>query len=393
MSSSTEEKKKRGRPPKRPQQAVSGMRQQALNINNDEDDDDEEERGEKKARTISDSDADSSTDNSDDENQVLAAFRGGPRAAPAICTIPKPDFGDQHHMWFQTTQVGHMATLFKALSGLLSGGANVIFAPGGWRITAMNSKHTALISLRVTEQTMEEGIYECNYNYRISVPIDELAARIRMCRRFEVMTMELRGEQPKDLRMVFSCGRRVTEMDLQLRQPDDVHVDTPTLTYHSQVDLPAEELREVVNSVKSDTLITDVEFTKYPRKFTVTVQTVHGPIHTHFLPDSSADSVRFLRAANTPEGGLQEEPVSADATSSTTVVSKSTFALKEIIGFSGVTRASKWVRINMPELEAEQQLPLRMAYDVAALGHISFLLAPKFDDDDDATTTATDCGE
>lgn len=390
-------KRGRGRPPKRPQQAISGMRQQALVLEGDDAAAVNEAPGQvstpttlqqpapKKPRAagpppsrssyLSDDDSGKS-DSDDDSDNVLNEFRGGPLSTEvAVCMIPKPDFGDEHHMWFQTTQVAHMATLFKCLSKLLTS-AHIIFAPEGWRLTATNSKKTALISLRVTEQTMAEGLYECNYNYRVCVPIDELAYRLRMRRRAEVMTMELRGKRPKDIRLVFSSGRRVTEMILHLRQPDTVHIRVPELTYHTQVDLPADEFREVVNSVKSDTLITDVTFTKHPRKFTVTVKTMHGPIHTHFLPENSPDSVRFLRAAGTA-GELVEE---AEGEEGGGTVYKSTLALAEIVGFSEVTRASKWVCINMPE----EQVPLRMSYAIAALGDIAFYLAPKVDGEEDA---------
>jgi hypothetical protein len=320
-----------------------------------------------------------SDDDERSEDNVMAEFRNGPRLDTLVNPIPKPDFGKENHMWFQTTQVSHMSTLLKCLSLLLTD-ANIIFAPGGWRITAMNSKKSALISWRCTDQTLEDGLYECNFNYRIRVPIDELAYRIKMCRRSEMMTLELRGDNPSELGLMFSRGPgRVTKMKLRLLTPDDIHIDTPPLTYHTQVDLPADELREVLGGVKSDSLIQDVTFTKSQRQFSILVSTVNGPIETVFKPDNSPDSVRFMIAGNDDRDTMIEE---ADSASVGTVY-RSTLSLEEIISFSEVTRASKWVQINMPENDGPTPLPLKMEYSIAALGKISFLLAPKVDDDED----------
>uniref|UniRef100_A0A6C0IV71 Proliferating cell nuclear antigen PCNA N-terminal domain-containing protein n=1 Tax=viral metagenome TaxID=1070528 RepID=A0A6C0IV71_9ZZZZ len=328
------------------------------------------------------SDEESSDNDANSEDKVLSEFTGGPRISPTA-TITKPEYGkNEPYMWFVTTQVSHMATLFKTLSHLLPT-TTVVFGDGGWRITDINSNKTAIISLRVTGATMAAGVYECNTNYRVRWPVDDLATRLRMCRRAEVMAMELRGKNPKHLHLIFSQENRITEMDLQLCSVGDEQLDPPTLLYHTQVDLPADQFRDVVNSVKGDSMIRDITFTKHSRKFTITVQTAVGPISTHFIPNKGEDSVRFL--ARHSEQGQLESVTNDDGD-----VLKSTLSLKEIIDFSGVTKASKWVSINMPEFNPNaepQQIPLRMSYSIAALGVISFLLAPKMDEDEPPATT------
>lgn len=352
-------KKKRGRPP-------GAKTQVSASTLNPASDDDESEDPTKRQRNEN---SDDDEEHSDD--MILAEFRGGPQVSHL--TIPKPDFGDEKHMWFMTTQVSHMATLFKTLSNFFSK-ANVVFGNKGWRIAAVNSLNNAFISLRITEQTMAAGLYECNTNYRIRIPVDELAQRLRMCRRAEVMCMELRGDNPKTLHLQFSQENRITEMDLMLCTPDDQDFEPPTVVYHSQVDLPADQLREVVNSYKADNMIRNITFTKSPNKFTVTVNPAAGSISTHFAP-SGDESVRFMKRTGDNDAFEFTNEGESETTSGT-------FNLKQIIDFSGVTKASKWVRINMPE-KTPVETPLRMSYSLAALGEISFLLAGEIVDNDD----------
>lgn len=311
------------------------------------------------------------------EDRVLAVFNA-PRTN-SLLSIPRPDFADKPHMWFETTQVSHIATVFKCLRKLLNQ-ANVTFAPGGWRIRSTNTTKTALLYLRVTEQTLEDGIYDCNHNYRIRLPIDEFCARLRMFRRSDVMAFSLEGTDPENIKLNFSGGSRHSDITLRLRQPDDESLTIPPKVFHTQVDLPAEELREVVNSVKSsDNLITDVTFTKHPDKFTITVHTIDGDINTHFQSDNTPDSARFYSADMSAGGRFV--PVDVDGTPNENSVLTATFPLTEIIAFTEVTRASKWVQINMPEPHNGLHV-LKMSYSLAALGEMSFYLSSKVQDDE-----------
>lgn len=331
----------------------------------------------KKRKTPDAASASSDEGSSDEsESKPLAAFTAPARPYPsAVTTLAKPSFGDdEKHMWFQTTQVGHMATLFKCLSKLLPSSASVVFAPGGFRIVSMNSKKTALLYLRITEQTMEEGLYDCNFSYRVSLPVDEVASRIRMFRRTEVMSLTLRGQRPDTIRMDFCVGHRNTDIELRLRQPDDVHLEIPKQVYHTQVDLPAEEFREVISSVKSDNLITDITFTKHPRKFTITVSTINGKINTHFTADNSPDSVKFYCSGEGADEPTEEQTTDDEAPHETL---RATFPIAEMIALTEVTRAAKWVNINMPEPNGAQVL--KISYSLAALGELSFYLSQKLD--------------
>lgn len=313
------------------------------------------------------SDTETNDGSDDDENDVLDEFTAGALIVPST-TVPKPDFGDSEHMWFQTTQVAHMSTLFKALSSLLSQSCVVLFSPNGWRITSMNAPHTAMVVLRVTNHTMVEGLYECNFNYRITLPIEEFSNRLKMRRRAEVMSMSLQGTKPDTMRLEFSSGKRTTEMDLLLRNDEDDQADMPKLEYHSQIDIPAESFREDLTCVRSDTLINDVTFTKTSRRFTITVKTGYGPIRTHYVySDDGGDSAQYKR--------YEAADISVDDNDA--VVSEATFSLNELIAFTGVTKAAKYVQLFMPEEGAEI---LMIKYSLAALGEVSFFLAPKIVD-------------
>lgn len=321
----------------------------------------------KRVKHPSDDDAES---DSDDENTVLDEFTSGALIVPSQATLMKPDFGDEEHMWFQTTQVAHMATLFKTLSSLLSQSCVVFFSPNGWRITAMNASRTALVMLRVTNHTMIEGLYECNYNYRITLPIDAFAERLKMRRRAEVLSMSLQGKSPDEIRLEFASGNRTTNMPLLLRNDYEDQTEMLNLEYHSQIDIPADLFRDDLMSFRGDSLVSDVTLTKTSRRFTITAQTGYGPIHTHYVYSDYGDEAARYKRFN----GDSATPDDDD-----NVVTEATFSLNELIAFTGVTKASKYVQIFMPEGEMKV---LMLKYSLAALGEVSFVLAPKISNND-----------
>ena len=355
-------KRSRGRPPKRPQESIP---QQAINVTGGD-----------------------ASESSDDE--VLREFIStGVSHDVVVRPIPKPDFNGEKHMWFQTTQVGHMCTLFKCLSKLLTS-SEIMFFPEGWRILAVNSKQSALISLRVTEHTMEEGIFECDATYRICVDLEELYHRISICRKADIMTLSLLGDpvlqRPTFLAMKYSSDNTLTDMKLKLRTPDSHCPILPEIDYHTKWDLPAEKFKEKIHALKSDTLITTITFKQYPgKRFTMSVESKHGPIDMHFFSDDN--NVKFFEKSSVSDKLVSVSKAVDDQLTEEderTCV-KYSFALNEILGFTAMTKASKWVRICMPEDRTNEEgmsqpKPLKLSYSIAALGEISFYLAPQIED-------------
>jgi hypothetical protein len=380
-------KRSRGRPPKKPQDIDNTkLRQQSLNLQGSGTNDDMV--GQKRGRSVPDYADD---DESSGDGDIIQPFisTGGSHDV-IVRPIPKPEFKGEQHMWFQTTQVTHMATLFKCLSRLLTS-SEIMFYPEGWRILAVNSKQSALISLRVTEHTLEEGIYDCDATYRICVDLEELSHRISICRKADIMTICLRGDpqlqRPQHLSMNFSSDNTLTDMQLKLRTPEPMCPSLPEIDYHSKWDLPAEKFKEKIHALKGDTLITVITFKQYAgKRFTMSVESKHGPINMHFFADDtnvkffeqSSDSKSLLPTSNNAEDLTEEDEKNCI---------KYSFALNEILGFTTITKAAKWVRLCMPEDRVidgvSQPKPLKMTYSIAALGEISFYLAPKIEDEGD----------
>ena len=330
-----------------------------------------------------DKDHTDSGDEEDSDEGIIEQFKEGGALALVVqnaqSLLEVPDFGQEQHMCFQTTQVAHMATLFKCLSNLLTR-AEIIFHESGWRIVAKNSNKTAIVYLRVSEQTLAGGTYECNSQYRISVPLDDISHRMKIGRKADVMCFYLSGENPDKLFMKFSTSGRITEADLILCDPETEHPVIPPVVYYNQVDLPAAAFKEIVNEVKSDSGIHEITFIKYRHKFVIQVGADQGPIRFKFGAENTEDSAKFFSGN---DEGLQEVKETAQEGEEKPL--KSTFSLQEIINFTAISKTSKWVSLNMPEPDENGQITkaLKISYTIAALAKISFYLVSKDEDDDE----------
>lgn len=397
-------KRGRGRPPKRPVQGGERLRETSIDMNSMPSTSgvsssstaagQERVKRQRRARKSDDEDDSQSHDagassnggdDSDDDDAATAAndaefhkFRDNmrmlvPATSTDIGTVPQ--FGDKQHMFFRTTQVAHMATIFKCLSKVLSSSVEIIFFPTGWRITAVNSKKTSLVDLRITEHTLDEGIYDCNETYRVCLPLEELAGRFHMCRRYHVVTLDIVCDPSHvdAVNMSFRSGNKRADMPLRTLENYDDTREVPSMVYHNQVDLPADEFKEVVNAVKADTLISNIKFTKRRNEFVITVESSEGPISVSFVPDNSPDSAHFFD---------DNDPTKPSE------CLEASFSLHEIIAFTSISKASKWVRLNMPETHVNEDgshvtLPLKVGYSLAALGEVSFFLAPRIPDENE----------
>lgn len=328
------------------------------------------------------------SDDDSSEDRALVDFHVPQKALQ----IPKPDFKGNKHMFFQTTQVNHMSVLFKCLRKLLTS-AEVVFFAEGWRIVATNSSKTALICLRVTEHTLDEGIYECGATYGISVNIDEISHRIGICRKADVMTWSLQGDPQDDppdvLNMMFSQDGTLADMALQLRVPDTLAASMPDIEYNSKWDLPAEKFKDRIHALKGDTLIETITFKQYGgKRFTLSAESQYGPINFHFFSDGVA--VKYFERDEKTGTLVPALTVAGDDPTLTAeeeaAVVKYSFPINEMMSFTAITKACKWVRLSMPETRMvdgfDKPKPLKLSYSIAALGEISFYLAPKIDFDD-----------
>lgn len=283
----------------------------------------------------------------------------------SLSLLPKPDFGDEPHMWFQTTQVMHIRTIFKCLSKVLKNEMNFVIGKTGWRLTAMSPSRSMFVDLRITDELMQDGIYDCNHNYFLCIPVHDFADRLHYHRKAYAMTMYVSGNDPDILNIIFAYGKRTTTMHLVLRTPQDEHATIPPIHYNSEISLEANELRDVLSGMKSDMLIEQVSFQKSANRFSIIVDTKdHGPIRSDFKYDEK-DEDPLIKFFDTGDGrALSDGP-------------KWIFLLQDLKRVTDVTKATKWAQINLPELTEDGQAhaPLRLTYALAALGTISFYVS------------------
>lgn len=380
-------KRGRGRPPK---SAVA-------------DDDDDRSfilppRSAKKQRRSNDDSSDDESSDEDDE-VLLTSFSNTRALVPVAQVLTIPTFAGKH-MWFQTTQVAHMATLFKTLEKMMDA-AEIVFHPEGWRIIALNGKRTGLISLRVTEHTLDEGIYECDTMYRVFVSMQDLSFHLRMFRRYHAMSICIEGQEHDvdEIRLRFTQGtEQDAEARMKCREPEIDQIRCPPITYFNQVDLPADAFKEVINSFKNDNMITEVTFKKTADRFTISVMRDRLPISVSFKPDiSSPDAPRFFSAKTNADGQTvltQQDTANPVAASEHDKAERSaTFHMSEIVAITTITKASKWVSLNMPEPHQNIKKPLKITYSIAALGELSFYLTEKLMIEDGGEDNNDDDGD
>lgn len=308
---------------------------------------------------------------SDDNDQVDEAFRDRPSkrtgdSTPRATTIRncpiQPPKIKGPHMWFQTTQVEHLYTITQCLRSLLTN-TEIVFSPHGMRIANPDPTHICFVDLRITVDTLEEGIYICNHDYRIAVDMDEFGNHMKMAKRDEFLVYELRGADPDYLHLRTFQDTRIGNQAIRLNNPEEDHSVIPPLQYRNQISMLSNEFKDVINLFKTDSTIKHVTLEKTPLKFSIKAENMRGT----FCYDYYADEDETVR--------IQNDPDDKDA------VLSGKFSLNKLINFARVTKATKYVNINLPELteDGETTKPLRIKYDLAALGDITFLLAPYVD--------------
>lgn len=337
----------------------------------------------KKRRTTDDSDDDDDNDDDDDDDLDMT-FTNALAKSRVSQVLSVPDFGGKPHMWFQTTQVAHMATLFKTLEKMLEN-TEIVFHPEGWRILAVTASRSVMISLRVTEHTLDEGIYDCNAIYPIAISVADFSFRIRMFRRYHSMSLSI--EVPPDdvnhINMRFCQGtEQIADAKLVTRERSDEQMHCPPMMYRNQIDLPADAFKDVINSFKNDSFISAVTFTKTRDKFTVSVVRESGRIAVSFKPDANSDdATRFFTAKTNDDGEtVLTQQDAAMLAADTSAECSATFIMSDIVAITTVAKAAKWVSLNMPEHNENGQKPLKITYSIAALGELSFYVSEKTPD-------------
>lgn len=269
-------------------------------------------------------------------------------------------------MWFQTTQVEHMYTITQCLRTLLTN-TEIVFSPHGMRIANPDPTHICFVDLRITVDTLEEGIYICNHDYRIAMDMDEFGNLMKMAKCDEFLVYELRGPDPDYMQMRTFQDTRIGNHGIRLNDVDESHSVIPSLSYNNQVIMLSSEFKHAINLFKTDSTIKHITLEKTSTRFSIKAKNMRST----FCYDYYADVDETVR--------IQNDPDDLDA------VLSGKFSLNKLINFARVTKATKYVSINLPEMcdDGETTKPLRIKYDLAALGDITFLLAPYVDEETD----------
>lgn len=333
-----------------------------------------------KKRKLADDDSEeeeTETFTSDDLNQLKPGGRklpvGGQLSQDHPVYANRKKFeSSTPHMVLRTTQVDYAQVIFKTLKGLLNH-CEFQFNEHGMFLQAMDSTNTILVDLQVMKDDLMSGYYECNRNYRVAVDIQAMAEFVFYGKSYDIMEFRLEGENPDYIFFKFERGTSCQTQKLRLNMLEGDPLDPCDMIYHSSVVFPSAMFRESVNRYKANGAIENVIFIKTPTEFTIKVDQEMGTIEDHFYPSSEQD-VTFKNDVPTDEG----------ESDGVVTVERAGFSLRKVINCTRITKATKYVSIFMPEEESGQVCrPLKLEYNVAAWGTISFYIAPKVEDNDE----------
>ncbi len=271
---------------------------------------------------------------------------------------------DVPHMVMRSGHVKTCQVLFKTLKDLLNN-CSLVFNPTGMFMTATDSTRVSLVDLQVRKEGFVDGFYDCNYNYRIGVDVQTLAEFVFYGRTFDIVEFRLEGANPDYLYMDYEKGNNRQTQKLRLILNETEGMDPDQLLYNSSVVLLSQTFKEVINRYKGNQAIKSVILIKTPTQFVIKVDQEMGTIEDHF--HASEQGVTFH------EIGTSTDEIRAR------------FATRYLMSFTKITKATKYVTIYMPEEADEDEMgkPLKLEYELAAWGKVSFYLGPKVEDAED----------
>ncbi|CAK0785120.1 hypothetical protein CVIRNUC_008326 [Coccomyxa viridis] len=240
--------------------------------------------------------------------------------------------------------------------------ANFDCSSTGFALQAMDSSHVSLIHMQLRSDGFEH--FRCDRNLSMGVSLNNMAKILKCMGNDDILTMKAE-DQGDSVTFMFEAAsqERISDFELKLMDIDSEQLGIPDTEYAATIKMPSTEFARICKDLSTigDTVLIGV--TKDGVRFST-----QGDI------GSANVTLRQHTNADRPEDNVvidMQEPVAL------------TFALRYLNSFAKATPLASQVLVSM-----SKELPVVVKYQMGDIGHISYYLAPKIEDDEEMEDNA-----
>jgi len=248
--------------------------------------------------------------------------------------------------------------LMEAIKDLVTD-ANFDCSSAGVSLQAMDSSHVSLVALVLRSDGFQH--YRSDRNISLGINLASMAKILKCSGNDDIITLkaEDNGDQ---VSFMFESPKqtRISHFSLKLMDIDSEHLGIPDTEYKCVVKMPAQEFQRIVREIAIIGDTVKISANKDGVKFAVSGDMGTGSIvcKQNTSVDEEGDNIQIKL----------EEEVSL------------TFALRYLNFFAKATPLSSTVSLKM-----SPDVPLVVEYAIEQMGYIRFYLAPKIEEEEEAT--------
>jgi len=237
--------------------------------------------------------------------------------------------------------------------------ANFDCSSAGVSLQAMDSSHVSLVALVLRSDGFQH--YRSDRNISLGINLASMAKILKCSGNDDIITLkaEDNGDQ---VSFMFESPKqtRISHFSLKLMDIDSEHLGIPDTEYKCVVKMPAQEFQRIVREIAIIGDTVKISANKDGVKFAVSGDMGTGSIvcKQNTSVDEEGDNIQIKL----------EEEVSL------------TFALRYLNFFAKATPLSSTVSLKM-----SPDVPLVVEYAIEQMGYIRFYLAPKIEEEEEAT--------
>lgn len=252
------------------------------------------------------------------------------------------------------------ASLFKkvvdAMKELVND-ATFEFSDTGIRLQAMDSSHVSLCALNLQKDGFDN--YRCDKSKSVSLKLQNLGKVLRCADNEDSLAIKAKDDSDVITLLIESTDKNsIKDFDLKLMDLDMDQLEIPETEYQTEIQINANEFRKIIG----DLMALDDTCTITAKKDAVT-----------FTVDGDLGKANFVLKQGTAADDDKQTKISVEDPVTLR------FALRYLNSFTKATPLS-----DMVCLKLSADVPLLVEYKIEAFGSISYFLAPKIEEEEDA---------
>jgi proliferating cell nuclear antigen len=229
----------------------------------------------------------------------------------------------------------------------------------GMSLQAMDSSHVSLVSLCLRSDGFDT--YRCDRNISMGINLTSMAKILKCAGNDDAVTVKA-GDNADTITFMFESpnGEKVSDYEMKLMDLDTEHLGIPETDYSCIIKLPSAEFQRICRDLSQIGESVVICCTKEGVKFSAS-------------GDLGTGNIKLAQSSNVDK---EEEAVTIEMQETVTL----TFALRYLNFFTKATPLAPQVCLSM-----SADVPLVVEYKIGDMGYIRYYLAPKIEDNEEAS--------